>query len=75
LPSVPHVVGDVVAHVPCTGPLFAALGAHVPSPFTLHAWQVSQVDVVQHTPSTQLPVAHAAPFVPQAAPADRTATH
>jgi hypothetical protein len=53
-PSLPHVV--VTAHVPCTGGFAAALGAHVPSPLTLHAWHVPHVEVRQHTPSTQLPL-------------------
>ena len=75
MPSVPHVATGVVAHAPWTGGVPGALGAHVPSPFRLHAWQVPHVDVEQQTPSTQLPVAHARPFVPQAAPAGSTGMH
>jgi hypothetical protein len=58
------------------GPLDAQLGgsavrlvtlAHVPAPLTLHDWQAGQLEVVQQTPSVQLPVAHS--FVaPQVAP-------
>jgi hypothetical protein len=32
--------------------------AQVPAPLTLHDWQAVQLDVVQQTPSVQLPLAH-----------------
>jgi hypothetical protein len=48
--------------------VFSATGAQVPDPFTLHAWQEAQLGVLQQTPSTQLPVAHWLPAVPQAVP-------
>jgi hypothetical protein len=60
---------------PCAGAAPAALGAQVPDdPVTLHAWQSPHVELVQQTPSTQLPVAHALPFAPHDAPAGRTGT-
>ena len=38
---------------------------HVPLPLRLHDWQMGQLEVVQQTPSVQLPAAHsfAAPHV------------
>ena len=32
--------------------------AQVPAPLTLHDWQTGQLEVVQQTPSVQLPLAH-----------------
>jgi hypothetical protein len=32
--------------------------AQVPLPLTLHDWQDGQLEVVQQTPSTQLPLMH-----------------
>jgi len=32
--------------------------AQVPAPFTLHDWQDGQLEVVQQTPSVQLPLMH-----------------
>jgi hypothetical protein len=46
-----------------------AIGAQVPVPFTLQAWQTSQAETVQQTPSVQKPLAHSPPPA-QAAPAD-----
>jgi hypothetical protein len=41
--------------------------AQVPAPLTLHDWQAGQLEVVQQTPSVQLPAAHSL-AAPQAAP-------
>ncbi len=46
---------------------FAAIGAQVPLPLMLHAWQAPQLAAPQQTPSTQLPVLHWLPAV-QATP-------
>ena len=43
------------------------MGAQVPLPFRLHAWQAGQLELPQQTPSTQLPVLHWLPAV-QATP-------
>ncbi len=47
--------------------LFAVIGAQVPLPLMLHAWQAPQLELPQQTPSTQLPVLHWLPAV-QATP-------
>jgi hypothetical protein len=39
----------------------------VPFPLAAHDWQVEQLEVVQQTPSVQLPAAHSL-AAPQAAP-------
>jgi hypothetical protein len=38
-------------------------GAQTPGFVVLHAWQVPQTELLQQTPSTQLPVSHCAPEV------------
>ena len=43
--------------------------AQVPLALTLHDWQAGQLDVVQQTPSVQLPAAHSV-AAPQVAPFD-----
>jgi hypothetical protein len=59
LPLVPHVEAACVAQTPFGSVVPAATGAHAPGlPVTLHAWHEPQLAVVQHTPSTQLPVPH-----------------
>jgi hypothetical protein len=54
--------------VPCGSTAPAIMGEHAPAlPATLQAWQLGQLAEPQHTPSTQLPLAHWPPAV-QAAP-------
>jgi hypothetical protein len=62
LPQVP-----LAAHWPLGAGDPAAIGAQVPVPVMLQAWQLPQPLVEQQTPSIQLPLPHSWP-VPQAAP-------
>jgi hypothetical protein len=60
LPSFPH--GGAGVQRSCGSTVPAATGVHVPAlPAPLHAWQVPQLAVPQHTPSTQWPPSHSAP--------------
>ena len=62
LPSVPQPDIAVTAHTARGSTVPAATGAQLPRlPATLHARQVPHDAVPQHTPSTQLPVAHSGP--------------
>jgi hypothetical protein len=46
------------AQRPCGSAARLRTLAHVPAPFTLHAWQVLQAAEAQHTLSVQWPVPH-----------------
>jgi hypothetical protein len=64
-PVLPQVV--LVGQRPCGSPIVDGTFAHVPDPFRPQDWQVGQLEVVQQTPSTQLPLTHWLP-PPQATP-------
>ena len=80
-----EVDADRCSHAPATqkpvfphAPFAAQLGgsavllatfAQVPLPLTLQDWQAAQLEVVQQTPSVQLPAAHSF-AAPQVAPFD-----
>ena len=66
--------GGLTAHKPCGSAAPFETVAHVPLPLMLQAWHVPHDEVVQHAPSTQLPVPHSLP-APQVAPAAFLATH
>jgi hypothetical protein len=53
-PVIPQVVPEAVQR-PCGSAAPLPTAAQVPTLLTLHAWQVPQLALVQHTPSTQLP--------------------
>ena len=54
-PVLPH--SPFGAQLPGSAVLFGTF-EQVPAPFRLHAWQAEQLEVVQQTPSVQLPAPH-----------------
>ena len=50
--------GGLAGQRPCGSVVPFATAAQVPLPLTLHAWQVGQLALPQHVPSTQLPLMH-----------------
>jgi len=55
-PVLPHA--PLGAHAPCGSATPVPTFAQVPAPFRLHTRQVPQLPTLQHTPSTQNPLAH-----------------
>ena len=59
----PETQAPVLPHTPFAAqfggsPIPSGTLAQVPLPLTLHDWQDGQLDVVQQTPSVQLPLMH-----------------
>jgi hypothetical protein len=64
-PVLPH--SPLLGQRPCGSAELLVTFAQVPLPLALQDWHVAQLEVVQQTPSVQLPAAHSL-AAPQAAP-------